>query len=73
MISPTPPASTPSCSAWLPSVADTWFSEIRCRLIGSAPSRSWVAKSDAVCSVKLPSISAPPLPPVLTIPSGYWV
>ena len=42
---PTPPASRPSWSACLPSDADTCDLEISLRLIGSAPSRSSLARS----------------------------
>jgi hypothetical protein len=42
------PALIPSWSACEPSVAETCVSEIRCRLIGSAPICSVVASSCAV-------------------------
>ena len=41
------------------------------RLIGSAPSRSSLARSDADCEVKPPVMLAPALPPLSTMPSGY--
>ena len=58
----------PECSACLPSVADTCDSEISLRLIGSAPSRSSLARSWAELIEKLPLMSAPLSP---LIPSGY--
>ena len=65
---PDRPAIRPWCSACLPSVAETWDSEISLRLIGSAPSRSWVARSCADWIVNPPVISAPLS---AGIPSGY--
>ena len=62
------PATSPLCSACLPSVADTCDSEISFRLIGSAPRRNSLARSWAEVIVKLPEMSAPLSP---LIPSGY--
>ena len=54
------PALIPSCSAWLPSVAETWVSLISFRLIGRAPICSIVASSCASLRLlKPPEICAP--------------
>ena len=63
------PALIPSCSAWLPSVAETWVWLISFRSIGRAPICRIVASSWAsVTSLKPPEICAPVRP---SIPSGF--
>ena len=63
------PALIPSCSAWLPSVAETWVWLISFRSIGRAPICRIVARSCASWMLlKPPEISAPVRP---SIPSGF--
>ena len=63
------PALIPACSAWLPSVAETWVWLISLRLIGRAPICRKVARSWASWMLlKPPEIWAPVRP---SIPSGF--
>jgi hypothetical protein len=68
MMKPAAPAVRPWLSAWAPSEAETCEREISSRRIGSAPISRIFARSCADWIVKLPEISAPPVP---SIPSGY--
>ena len=66
---PTPAASSPWSSAWLPRVAETWVSEINLRSTGRAPMRRLSARSLAAWKSPTFSICAPVRP---SMPSGFW-
>jgi len=64
------PALIPACSAWVPSVAETWVWLISFKLTGRAPICRKVAMSCASWMLlKPPEIWAPVRP---SIPSGFW-